>query len=192
MSRSPRHSGRKRHHKTQASQGDAVLIGFLSGQNLPDVARRAGEEPLNSSSQSEGGDMGEDTEEGLGVDMGGEAEKFSGKNNHLVQTAQDALSVDGHEDRNSAPPLESGKRVRPKIQTQSLGPDLGDQDSNRRNTSPPSKATVKAKPVNLPANNAKDATNHQDQRQRTSPSENQGSSPLATSPRLRHFMTSKG
>ena len=36
----------KRRPKTQASQGDAVLIGFMGGLNDPDLATKVGEVPL--------------------------------------------------------------------------------------------------------------------------------------------------
>lgn len=46
-------STRRRRPKAQASQGDAVLIGFMGGLNHPDLATRAGEEPLPQSDDSE-------------------------------------------------------------------------------------------------------------------------------------------
>jgi len=49
---SPKTKGRKR-PKAQASQGDAVLVGFMGGLNHPDLATRAGEEPLPQSDDSD-------------------------------------------------------------------------------------------------------------------------------------------
>ena len=45
--------GKKRHPKAQASQGDAVLIGFVGGLNHPDLATEAGETPLPQSDDSD-------------------------------------------------------------------------------------------------------------------------------------------
>ena len=46
------HRHRKRRSHTKASQGDAVLVGYMANQNAPDIAARAGEEPLNSDSEA--------------------------------------------------------------------------------------------------------------------------------------------
>ena len=48
--------------KARASQGDAVLINFLGSSNHPDIARTAGERPLNSASQSEASGSEEEME----------------------------------------------------------------------------------------------------------------------------------
>ncbi|KAL8953282.1 MAG: hypothetical protein Q9222_000848 [Ikaeria aurantiellina] len=189
MSRSPRHKGRKRRPKTQASQGDAVLIGFLGGLNLPDVATRAGEEPLNSASQSETGELAEEMES----EDGG----ASGKQDLLIQTAQDALSVDGNEGRNAVAPSETARRVRPKITTQPVAPISRDQDkrvhtklpANRERRHNPS--SVKTENLDPALAGAVDGT--QQQRHSTSEATDaHSSSPLATSPRLRQFMASNG
>ena len=45
--------GKKRYPKAQASQGDAVLIGFMGGLNHPDLATKAGEVPLPQSDESD-------------------------------------------------------------------------------------------------------------------------------------------
>lgn len=82
---SSNHKGPKRRPKTQASQGDAVLIGFLGSSNFPDIATRAGEEPLNSASQSESGEPSDRIEEG---DGGGNT--VGKKSFSLIQTAQEA------------------------------------------------------------------------------------------------------
>ena len=42
---------KNRRSRTQPSQGDAVLIGFLKGLHNSEIATRAGKEPLNSASQ---------------------------------------------------------------------------------------------------------------------------------------------
>lgn len=79
------HKGPKRRPKTQASQGDAVLIGFLGGSNFPDIATRAGEEPLNSASQSESGEHSDRMEEGSNA--------VGEKSFNLIQTAQEAQNL---------------------------------------------------------------------------------------------------
>ncbi|KAL8842680.1 MAG: hypothetical protein Q9170_000455 [Blastenia crenularia] len=195
MSRSPRQKGRKRRGKTQASQGDAVLIGFLGGLNLPDVATRAGEEPLNSASQSEADELtGEMELENGGTNV---------KKNHLVQAAQDALSVDGTDDREAIAALENARRVRPKIMTQSLILTSRDHDrrpqaklyskqERRNNTS-----TVKTENLDPALGGSADADQQQEigsplAEGGRSSSDNHRSSPLATSPCLRQFMASNG
>lgn len=50
--RSPTGRRRKRGRRTKASQGDAVLVGYMANQNNPEVAARAGEEALNSASEA--------------------------------------------------------------------------------------------------------------------------------------------
>ena len=50
MSRSKRRE-RGRRPKAQASQGDAVLIGYMGGLNNPDLASKPGEEPLDQESE---------------------------------------------------------------------------------------------------------------------------------------------
>ena len=42
---------RRRRPKAEASQGDAVLIGYMGGLNHPDLASKAGEEPLDQESE---------------------------------------------------------------------------------------------------------------------------------------------
>ncbi|KAH0542563.1 hypothetical protein FGG08_003068 [Glutinoglossum americanum] len=54
-----------RRRKTQPSQGDAVLVGFLGGHKHPDTARRAGDEALPSYSESS---ETEDTDEDMDGD----------------------------------------------------------------------------------------------------------------------------
>lgn len=76
------HKGPKRRPKTQASQGDAVLIGFLGDANFPDIATRAGEEPLNSASQSESGEHSDPMDE--------RSNAVGEKSSSLIQTAQEA------------------------------------------------------------------------------------------------------
>jgi hypothetical protein len=50
-----------RHGKTQATQGDAILIGFLADHKHPETAQRAGDQPLPSDSKIES-DSDEDTD----------------------------------------------------------------------------------------------------------------------------------
>lgn len=117
------HKGPRRRPKTQASLGDAVLIGFLGGLNTPDIATRAGEEPLNSASQSEAGDPSEGMEAEESTIAAGE------KNFSLVQAAQDALPL---VDETEAPPEEHPanpradhtRRSLSKLHTQDLLPPL--------------------------------------------------------------------
>ncbi|KAL8943133.1 MAG: hypothetical protein Q9216_001263 [Gyalolechia sp. 2 TL-2023] len=194
MSRSPRPKGRKRRGKTQASQGDAVLIGFLGGQNLPDIATRAGEEPLNSASQSETDEWTEEMEL--------DDRNTNAKNNHLVQAAQDALLVDGNDDKGSITTSEIVRRVRPKITT-SLTSASRDHDrrvqlrSQGKQDMRSTTSAVKAENLDPALCGSVDADHQQgaspplaEERRRSS--DNHRSSPLATSPRLRQFMASEG
>ncbi|KAL8923702.1 MAG: hypothetical protein Q9208_004454 [Pyrenodesmia sp. 3 TL-2023] len=194
MSRSPRHKGRKRRPKTQASQGDAVLIGFLGGLNLPDIATRAGEEPLNSASHSEADDFDEDMEPEEG--------ESTVKKDQLVQAAQDALSVDGNGEKGATTTSESTRRVRPKIMT-SLSSASRDSDRGVRSR-PPGKrerrsnaSTVKTENLDPALGGSIDDSHQQglsspSAEERRGSSGQHGSSDLATSPRLRQFMASKG
>ncbi|KAL8975659.1 MAG: hypothetical protein Q9197_000134 [Variospora fuerteventurae] len=192
MSRSPRHQGRKRRPKTQASQGDAVLIGFLGGLNLPDIATRAGEEPLNSASQSEA----DECAQGMEPEDG----ESTVKKDHLVQTAQDALSVDDNGDRGVA---ESARRVRPKIMTQSLS--SASRESDRRvqvklqgqQQRQHNASAVKTENLDPALGGLVDGHHQREYSPITAEgasrsSDNHGSSLLATSPRLRQFMASNG
>lgn len=192
MSRSPRPKGRKRRPKTQASQGDAVLIGFLGGLNLPDIATRAGEEPLNSASQSETGEFGQE--------MDPDDEGTTEKKNPLVQTAQDALSMDSIDDKTA---ISTQRRVRPKITTQPVALTSKDPDtraqSRSRNTQDRRKNASAIKTENLdPAlggpvdGNPQQRLSPPNAEKRRGSSDEQRSSPLATSPRLRQFMASNG
>lgn len=112
--------GRKR--RTQPSQGDAVLIGILGDLNNPDIATRAGEEPLNSASQSEASDFDEEMKDEVGV----EAEEAVAEMN-LEQMAQNAIDAfsghEGSESQTNSPKGAGTRRVRPpKLHT-----DIGSQ-----------------------------------------------------------------
>ncbi|KAL9601122.1 MAG: hypothetical protein Q9219_002721 [cf. Caloplaca sp. 3 TL-2023] len=195
MSRSPRQKGRKRRPKTQASQGDAVLIGFLGGLNLPDVATRAGEEPLNSASQSEADEWTEEMEP--------DDADPTAKRHHLVQAAQDALLVDGTDDKGATVALENARRVRPKIMTHSLSSTLRNQD-RKAQVKLQSKQDKRKSPSTIQTENLdpalggsmdphqRQAGNQPASEHRRSPSDTNRSSPLATSPRLRQYMASNG
>lgn len=74
-----------RERKVRPSLGDTVLVDYMGGQNRPDIAKTAGEEPLQNDSD----------EEMIGRDVGGAAVK-----NDLVQTAQDAARIIDETDRN--------------------------------------------------------------------------------------------
>ncbi|KAL8892356.1 MAG: hypothetical protein Q9215_000755 [Flavoplaca cf. flavocitrina] len=192
-SSSPRH--RRRRQRTQPSQGDAVLIGFLGGLNLPDVATRAGEEPLNSASQSEAGDLGEDMdlEEGAATET----------KDHFVQIARDALSVDGNDDKEATATTETARRTRPKILThvlmsaskehnkKSYGRVQASQEKRNRSSAI---ATENLDPAlgGLTEGNPQQQLSPPDAEDRRSSSGTQGASPVATSPRLRQYMASQG
>ena len=99
-----------RRSRTQPSQGDAVLIGFLGSLNNPDIATRAGEEPLNSASHSETSELDVEMKDQVGIE-----EAAAGMD--LTQMAQNAMdAVDGNEEpqiRTSSPKVECGRRARP-------------------------------------------------------------------------------
>ena len=130
--------GRKR--RTQPSQGDAVLIGFLGGLNNPDIATRAGEEPLNSATQSENSDIDEEMKDEVETEkaaVGMDLEK-------MAQNAIDAFSGhEGVESRTSSPRGTVTRRVRPpKLHT-----DLANQ---ARHPDAKSKATSKRSKESTP------------------------------------------
>lgn len=104
-------SKKKRRPRAQASQGDAVLISFMGGLNHPDLATKAGEEPLP---QSDDSDLDEQ------MDVEGKVYQDSST---LVQLAENALplvesKVGRTEDQPSSPKTESIRPPRPKIDTQ--------------------------------------------------------------------------
>ena len=147
-SSSPERSSRSRHKgrrpRTQASQGDEVLIGFMGDLNTPDIARNAGQEPLNSASQSEA------DEEVMQVDN--ERPRI----NSLMQAARDGLdAVDGNdgpvEEPHGSSKPEVARRVRPTIQVplskeSSLSDDVGlrveSPSSLRRAPSDPQSSSI--------------------------------------------------
>lgn len=110
--RSSRSGHKVRRRKTQASQGDEVLIGFMGDLNNPEIANFAGREPLNSASQSEADD------EVMQLDD----DRSTGKKIcSLMQTARDGLdAVDDNDGSveypNGSSKSDSVRRVRPKIQ----------------------------------------------------------------------------
>lgn len=87
--------GRVGRHKTRASQGDAVLISHME-PNRPDIAREAGERPLNSGSESDMESEGRNTE---GSDRAASPRRQPNDGNKkmdLMETAQAAVAfVDG-------------------------------------------------------------------------------------------------
>lgn len=116
------HKGPKRRPKTQASQGDAVLIDFLGSSNFPDIATRAGEEPLNSASQSESGEPSDRIEEGYcGSNAAGE-KSFS-----LVQTAQEAQCLVEATAEKQAKDYSNDPRALSKLCTQDLESSANDR-----------------------------------------------------------------
>lgn len=116
------HKGPKRRPKTQASQGDAVLIGFLGGSNFPDIATRAGEEPLNSASQSESGEPSDRMEEGDGGSNALGEKSFS-----LIQTAQEAQCLVEASAEKQAIDYSSDPRALSKICTHDLESSANDR-----------------------------------------------------------------
>ncbi|KAL9587525.1 MAG: hypothetical protein Q9212_000227 [Teloschistes hypoglaucus] len=183
MSLSPRQRGRKRYPRAQPSQGDAVLIGFLAGQNHPDIATTAGEVTLNSASQSEAGELSQ----GMDPEDEGSAEQ----KNHLVQTAQDALS------KGANAPAESSRRIRPKITTQSLAPTAKEYGKRAQSRSSLSQEHLNSSPAVDPekldpALGGKGSETLLDEEEPGRSFDVNHASSLATSPRLRQFMASKG
>lgn len=116
------HKGPKRRPKNQASQGDAVLIDFLGGSNHPDVAARAGEEPLNSASQSESGEPSDRMEEGDGGNNALGEKSFS-----LIQTAQEAQCLVEATAERQAIDYSNNPRALSKICTQDLESSANDR-----------------------------------------------------------------
>lgn len=116
------HKGPKRRPKTQASQGDAVLIGFLGSSNFPDIATRAGEEPLNSASQSESGEPSDRMEEGDGGSNALGEKSFS-----LIQTAQEAQCLVEATAEKQAIDYSNDPRALSKICTQDLESSANDR-----------------------------------------------------------------
>ncbi len=83
------HPRPKRRRKTKASQADAVVVGYMANFNTPEVATKAGEEPLNSASEASESEMGDPLPStGGGYGMAG----MMG-NDGLVETAQHALPL---------------------------------------------------------------------------------------------------
>lgn len=81
--------GKKRRPKAQASQGDAVLIGFMGGLNHPDLATKAGEETLPQSDDS-------DVDDPMEVDrreQTDENKRSYDRNLDLVQLAENVLPL---------------------------------------------------------------------------------------------------
>ena len=114
-------SKKKRRPKAQASQGDAVLIGFMGGLNHPELATRAGEEPLPQSDDS-------DIEEQMDVDG---IATTNANNSKLVQLAENALPLlDGNresgESQSGSPRAGNVRPSRPKILTQRQASDSKD------------------------------------------------------------------
>ncbi|KAL8877013.1 MAG: hypothetical protein Q9198_004891, partial [Flavoplaca austrocitrina] len=75
---------RRGRQKPQPPQGDAVLIGYLGKLGPSRRGIRAGEEPLQSISQPEAGELGKDTDRR--------------ESHRIIQIAQDALSTGSNED----------------------------------------------------------------------------------------------
>lgn len=112
----------RRRPKNQPSQGDEVLVGFMGGGNCPEIAKRAGEVPLNSASEASESEAG-DSDPPMDV---ADSSVAKGKGFSLVQVAQDALPlVDGSDGQTQAPSdnldHNDTRRIPPKLHTQNLG-----------------------------------------------------------------------
>ena len=99
---------RRRRPKAQATQGDAVLIGFMGGLNHPDLASKAGEEPLSQESDES---MDEDDEEPT-TKEGGDTFQLARNAFSMVERC-DPRKDDQHHTSNN----ESAKPARLEIQT---------------------------------------------------------------------------
>lgn len=122
----PRLAGSRR-PKTQPSQGDEVLIDYMGCLNRPDIATRAGEEPLNSASEAS---ESEASDSDPPMDKA-DSSLVEGKGFSLVQVAQDALPlVDGSvgqtQARSGSLEHNGTRRIPPKLHTQNLGPSSED------------------------------------------------------------------
>ena len=114
--------GKKRRPKAQASQGDAVLIGFMGGLNHPDLATKAGEVPLPQFDDS-------DVDDPMDVDgreQTDESKKASDKGTDLVHLAENALPLVGRNNGHDASKNEHSRPARPKILTQTNLPEAKD------------------------------------------------------------------
>ena len=114
---------RKRHPKAQASQGDAVLIGFMGGLNYPDLATKVGEVPLPQSDDSDVDDP-MDVE---GREQSDESKPVYDEKSALVQLAEDALPFAEGNNGNDASKNEHPRPTRPKILTQPSLPEPKDE-----------------------------------------------------------------
>lgn len=117
MSRSS-NSRRRRRPRAQASQGDAVLIGFMGGLNHPDLATKAGEETLPQS---------DDSDVDVDEPMGNDDESPNEDSNKLVPIAKNAVDLvegnDGQsEDHNGTSKHESTRPANLKIDTHTAPP----------------------------------------------------------------------
>ena len=115
--------GKKRRPKAQASQGDAVLIGFMGGLNYPDLATKVGEVPLPQSDDS-------DVDDSMDVDgreHTDETKSNSDKNNDLVQLAENVLPLDERNGEHGTSKNEHSRPTRPKILTQTSLPEPKDE-----------------------------------------------------------------
>ena len=114
--------GKKRHPKTQASQGDAVLIGFMGGLNHPDLATKAGEVPLP---QSDDSDV-DDPMDADGREQTDEKKPVYDKESDLVHLAENALPLIDRNNGHDASKNEHSRPTRPKILTKNSLPEPKD------------------------------------------------------------------
>ena len=169
--------GKKRHPKAQASQGDAVLIGFMGGLNHPDLATKAGEVALPQSDDS-------DVDDPMDVDgreQTDENKPVNDKKIELIHLAENALPLVGRNDDHDASKNEHSRPARPKILTQTSLPEPKDVvhvKTEYRQSSPP------AGPNSL--KRAKDRSNASRSPSRSSHRKRDSDS-AAISPMLRRF-----
>ena len=114
--------GKKRRPKAQASQGDAVLIGFMGGLNYPDLATKVGEVPLPQFDDSDVDDPMDVDGSQHSDDNKPVSDKNIEKNIDLVHLAENALRNNGPD----APKSEPLRPARPKILTQTSLPEPND------------------------------------------------------------------
>lgn len=173
-------NSKRRRPRAQASQGDAVLIGFMGGLNYPDLALRAGEETLPQSDDSDVDvdidDAGRDEDDPPnedGIDLGNLAKSavnFVGSNHGRI------------EDSNGISNRESTRPARPKIDTHTALPDStktsqlesSDHAHSDRHATKPTLATA-SKPTRSSRSPSRSMSSGKD------------SDSVATSPLLRKF-----
>ncbi len=178
MSRLSTSKRRTRRPKAQASQGDAVLIGFMGGLNHPDLASKAGEEPLPQESDES---MDEDDEEPTNRESG-----------ETIQLARNAVSIvercdARRDDQHGTSNNESTKPARLKIQTHT-GPSATKDTAYRGSSSSQAPCHKASEPVanGVPKSKENEAERSPSSSRSKSPSTGDADS-AALSPMVRRF-----